>query len=113
MTQNIKLLRRGKATSRTPSCVGRRKLPKPPKITGIMTKKTITKPCSEIIVKYLSALFSIILTPGKASSIRIKVARSKPAQAAVITNMKYITAILRWLVDNTHAFNKYETLAHE
>jgi len=51
VTQNIKLFKRGKATSRTPSCVGNKKLPKPPNSTGIMTKKTITIACNEAVVK--------------------------------------------------------------
>jgi len=110
VTQNIKLFSLGKATSRTPNCVGSKKLPKAPKSTGITTKKTMTRPCSEIIVKYLSALFSMMLTPGKANSIRINVARRRPAHAAVITKIKYMTAIRLWLVDKTHAFSRYEAL---
>lgn len=85
-------------------------MPKAPKITGITTKKTITNPCREIIVKYLSALFSIMLTPGSANSMRIIVASSKPAHAAVMTKTKYITAMRLWFVERIQAFRRYEAL---
>ena len=64
VTQNIKLFNLGKATSLIPNCVGKRKLPKAPNITGIIIKKTITTPCSDIVVKYLSALFVRKNCPG-------------------------------------------------
>jgi len=51
VTQNIKLLRRGKATSRIPSWVGMRKFPKAPNSTGIIIKKTMTTPWREIVVR--------------------------------------------------------------
>jgi len=80
VTQNIKLFRRGKATSRIPSCVGNKKLPKAPKRTGIIIKKTITTPWRDIVVRYLSELFVKKNCPGYANSRRIIVARTRPVK---------------------------------
>lgn len=92
--QNMKLLSLGKATSRTPNCVGSKKLPKAPYSKGTITKKTITKAWTAATVKYFSELLLKKLIPAWANSIRITVASIKPEKEVTTINIKYIIAIL-------------------
>jgi hypothetical protein len=45
ISQNPKLLSRGKAISGAPIKIGTKKLPKPPNVIGIITKNNIKMPC--------------------------------------------------------------------
>lgn len=113
VNQNIKLFKRGKATSRIPNCVGNKKLPNAPNIRGITIKKTITIPCKDTTVRYFSALLKKTDFPGQANSMRINVASIKPEKPDITVKTKYITAILLWLVERTQLSKKEVTLSRK
>jgi hypothetical protein len=106
----MKLFKRGKATSRIPSCVGNKKLPNAPNNTGITTKKTITMPCNDIVVKYRSAFCAKKNLPGYANSSRIMVAKISPVNPVIAINQKYKIAKRRWFVVKIQSDKKIPVL---
>jgi len=86
--QKAALFNLGNATSCTPSCVGKRKLPKAPKSVGIIIKKTIITPWAVAIYKYCKLSPARIPIPGYANSARIIVAKLIPAVPDIKIKLK-------------------------
>jgi len=86
-SQNLILLRRGKAISGAPSINGRSQLPNPPMNTGITRKKIIRNAWAVTIVLYSWSLPRNV--PGCLSSIRISNLMAAPIIPAQIPKIKY------------------------
>jgi hypothetical protein len=79
-------LRRGKATSCTPNCVGSKKFPNAPNKRGMIMKKTIITACAVTTLRYCRLSPARTPTPGYAISNLIIVAKIIPHIPENITN---------------------------
>lgn len=86
-SQNLMLLRRGKAISGAPNIRGISQLPNPPTITGITRKKIIKNAWAVTIVLYNWSLPR--RDPGWPSSARISILIDVPRSPDQIPNRKY------------------------